>query len=771
MEEIAALEQAVESQPILRDLIDGKRQELARIESPPLGRLKWHEATDKLLSNDGFKRWLLPPLQEQTFGLNDRQLAELCLMREFLFRPKRQFSMEGLGLLRLEYPEIESIDTLPAVAAQRGITKQEWRALGQIALDFLIRGKMSVAVPRDILRWMGYPGAPSFALAPGQSKTQKNQQRWPSVENAITRRARLVQLLACAECLDLDLGEDRSIVAELLHALWIAVYPLLSPTETGFQLELNQQAEIVQVRDAWFCPVTRRVLPVVFKRITPYLPINSSRKFAECKKIQMPTLPSPFWSEAGPDAAKQWLESDEIIINLRKIGVWTDLSDRIAAFSDYFRSAEHSAQIAGPTLSRREREFKSGKLNLLNCSTTMELGVDIGGLTAVAMNNVPPHPVNFLQRAGRAGRRGETAALSFVLCKSTPHGEAVFRNPLWPFTTRLAVPVVSLQSAPIVQRHLNAIVLAIFLSKKRSNDVYKLNCGWFFEGAIPGQSANWEKFHHWCQTEAYHDVELTKGIHDLIQRSILSGRPVDHLLHVTAERIEQTAAHWLDEFQSLLVNLDIVKTPEGTSRAEKAVNFQLERVRREYLLGELSARGFLPIHGFPSGVVSFVTTTAEEFARKRRQSNEFREDNRAVRAGYPARALSIAIREYAPGTDTVLDGRVYRSDGVTLNWQIPAGAEGPPEIQSFRWVWRCSSCGGAGTRHTRPSVCPHCGESNEQRLTRYEYIEPAGFAVDIRCNPHNDISNPQYIPVRDPLISLEETIGLLCQIQRWDAIG
>ena len=38
---------------------------------------------------------------------------------------------------------------------------------------------------------------------------------------------------------------------------------------------------------------------------------------------------------------------------------------------------------------------------------------------------------------------------------------------------------------------------------------------------------------------------------------------------------------------------------------------------------------------------------------------------------------------------------------------------------------------------------------------RYEYLQPASFAVDIRWQPHNDITLPQYIPVRDPLISLE----------------
>ena len=385
----------------------------------------------------------------------------------------------------------------------------------------------------------------------------------------------------------------------------------------------------------------------------------------------------------------------------------------------------------------------------------MELGVDIGGLTTVAMNNVPPHPVNFLQRAGRAGRRGETTSTSFTLCKSTPHGEAVFRNPLWPFTTKLSVPRVSLQSRPIVQRHINSLVLSAFLNRHTHDNILRLYCGWFFESDNEGESAPWLSFREWCRSAAASDKELTSGISRLVRRTVLDGTTVQSLLNPTLEMMEHCAKGWLSECQSLLENLDIVQTREGNSRAEKAVGFQLQRIRREYLLGELASRGFLPIYGFATGVACLVTTTIEQIEQRRTRNMHTREDNRAVRAGYPSRALPIAIRDYAPGTDTVLDGRVYRSGGLTLNWQLPAELEGPPEVQSLRWAWRCRTCGGNGNRFSRPSACPHCGERNMQHLDRFEYIQPAGFAVNIRWIPHNDITIPQYIPIRDPLISLE----------------
>lgn len=87
--------------------------------------------------------------------------------------------------------------------------------------------------------------------------------------------------------------------------------------------------------------------------------------------------------EADREEIAEWLETDPQVQQVRELGVWSNLNDRIVANTQYFEAAEHSAQLDGDRLRGLEQRFKGGDLNVLSCSTTMEMGVDIGGLSAV----------------------------------------------------------------------------------------------------------------------------------------------------------------------------------------------------------------------------------------------------------------------------------------------------------------------------------------------------------------------------------------------------
>lgn len=53
------------------------------------------------------------------------------------------------------------------------------------------------------------------------------------------------------------------------------------------------------------------------------------------------------------------------------------------------RSEEHTAQLTSEKAAERQRQFIDGDINVLSCSTTFELGVDIGELECVFLRNVP----------------------------------------------------------------------------------------------------------------------------------------------------------------------------------------------------------------------------------------------------------------------------------------------------------------------------------------------------------------------------------------------
>lgn len=120
---------------------------------------------------------------------------------------------------------------------------------------------------------------------------------------------------------------------------------------------------------------------------------------------------------------------------------------------------EHTAQIEPGEREKREGQFRSGKVNTLFCSPTMELGIDIAELNVVHMRNVPPNAANYTQRSGRAGRSGQTA-LVFTYCSSqSPHDRNYFERREQLVSGSITPARIELSNEELIATHFNAFLL------------------------------------------------------------------------------------------------------------------------------------------------------------------------------------------------------------------------------------------------------------------------------------------------------------------------
>jgi DEAD/DEAH box helicase domain-containing protein len=558
-----------------------------------------------------------------------------------------------------------------------------------------------------------------------------------------------------------DAQRDR--MDAILRAAWneLVQLKLLGVSDSGYKLRL-EDASFRLISKAAICPITRKLLDTAFEGLTPYTSPKNPDATCKVSWVDIPRFPYPFGGDADGrqriELAREWLANESGVQVLREEGLWTDLADRIVEGGAYFRAAEHSAQQNRTTLERYEDDFKAGKLNLMSCSTTMEMGVDIGGISVVAMNNVPPHPANYLQRAGRAGRRREARAVALTVCKNTPHDQGVFDQPTWPFTSHIAVPAVSLQSPELIIRHVNSWLLACWLKRiVKQEEIRKMTCGAFF---IPvGDWSVSDRFLAWCQhPEANLTSELRQDLARLVINTPLASQTAEQLVRSTLERMAEVAAAWRSQHESVSQQRAVFAGDKASSnKALQALNIQIERLEGEYLLSELANRRFLPGYGFPTDVVSLDHRNRGSRIDGEQEAGDKREDNRARRLQLPSRDRATALREYAPGAEIVLDGLVYRSAGVTLNWHIPTSEEDiKKEAQLLKFAWRCHHCGASGSEiGQRPEVClePDCG--NELRDDHiHQYLVPSGFAVDFFVTPHNDFSSQVYVPVKQPWLAV-----------------
>jgi len=130
------------------------------------------------------------------------------------------------------------------------------------------------------------------------------------------------------------------------------------------------------------------------------------------------------------------------------------------AKSKRLRGEDHTGQLDTDTRIEREDLFREGRISALFCSPTMELGIDIGGLSVVHLRNAPPNAANYAQRSGRAGRSGQ-GALVFTYCSSySPHDRHYFLQQAELVAGSVQASRLDLCNRELLLTHLNALAVS-----------------------------------------------------------------------------------------------------------------------------------------------------------------------------------------------------------------------------------------------------------------------------------------------------------------------
>jgi len=664
-----------------------------------------------------------------------RKHSERLLTAEFVSPGWGRSSLETAGLVEVVYPDISSLfpdemllGQLPNDSVRAGLQKN-WPAFTACLLD-TIRLDRAVTLGDEVRdreeydtplgKWISLRSRWGYDLLPFIGKTRSSR----DMESRRNRfAAQFLNRLGCA-----------LITNELCDRLLSCVFSqLLKLADSG-------QHSWIETKDRQTESAPRPAVRLVFRNLQVRRPTNVYR--CSVTSTLWPRSAAGLSPDAEGESNLEPVTQVELDTHPRFGRMRTELANedvfQIGAWAE-----EHSAQLE-PVESRRIQDlFVRGARNILSATTTLEVGIDIGGLSAVMMGNVPPGRANYQQRAGRAGRRADGSSLVATYARSSAFDQAVFHDFSAFFHRRLRRPKVLLGRDRFSKRHLNAFLLGEFFREIYPADQHVgamsafQKMGWLCQrprlAVLRGNEPIRDvvttpeliKFRHpepwWREstsiTEQFESflkyvgghVGHVRQINQLLAQTPLAGR-IDDLLFETNATFVNALRGWYEEYDSLVAAWK-AHMAEGNRRALNAIARQANTMWSKTVIEELATRRFLPRYGFPIGLQSLTVQPLKEDAKKM---------VRLERDGI------LAINEYVPGSAVLAGGKTYSSRGILSYWDKDVG-----ELQFGERLWTYGCTGGhSWTSRTieTESNCryPGCRERRKDKgrqllIPRYGY--------------------------------------------------